>query len=206
MIYKVFFYIINLGDNMDKERYKNLDIYEKLEYINKMLKEGYSQTKLEPIIGISRRTMSKQFNEIGYEYNKVTKQFESIIEVIEDNSALDEICVTAEITEEKQESSNLVVRGEQVNYKVLEELILNYKDMNNKLNEVYKWYQNSSKEVVIEDKKLVIEDFEGKLVSRSFKLYEPIQKEFTEFCKVNNKYKVQDLISQALKNFMNQYK
>ena len=191
---------------MDKERYKNLDIYEKLEYINKMLKEGYSQTKLEPIIGISRRTMSKQFNEIGYEYNKVTKQFESIIEVIEDNSALDEICVTAEITEEKQESSNLVVRGEQVNYKVLEELILNYKDMNNKLNEVYKWYQNSSKEVVIEDKKLVIEDFEGKLVSRSFKLYEPIQKEFTEFCKVNNKYKVQDLISQALKNFMNQYK
>ena len=191
---------------MDKERYKNLDIYEKLEYINKMLKEGYSQTKLEPIIGISRRTMSKQFNEIGYEYNKVTKQFESIIEVIEDNSALDEICVTAEITEEKQESSNLVVRGEQVNYKLLEEIILNYNDMNSKLNEVYKWYQNSSKEVVIEDKKLVIEDFEGKLVSRSFKLYEPIQKEFTEFCKVNNKYKVQDLISQALKNFMNQYK
>ena len=192
---------------MNKERYENLDIYEKLEYVNKMLKEGYSQTKLEPIIGISRRTMSTQLNEIGYKYNSKTRQFESIVEVIEeDNIALKETCMTAEATEEKQESSNLVVGGEQVNYKVLEELILNYNSMNNKLNEVYKWYQESSKEVVIENKKLVIEDFDGKLVSRSFKLYESIQKEFTDFCKVNNKYKVQDILCQAIKEYMEKYK
>lgn len=114
--------------------------------------------------------------------------------------------MTAEPAEEKQESSNLVVGGEQVNYKVLEELILNYSTMNSKLNEVYKWYQESINKVVIEDKKLVIEDFEGKLVSRSFKLYEPIQKEFTDFCKMNNKYKVQDILCQALKEYMDKYK
>lgn len=191
---------------MNKERYANLDVYQKLEYINKMLKEGYSQTKLEPIIGISRRTMSKHFNNIGYEYNSITRQFESIIEVVEDNDALNEVCMTTETAEEKQESSNLVVGGEQVNYKVLEELILNYSSINNKLNEVYQWYQESSNKVVIEDKKLVIEDFEGKLVSRSFKLYESIQKEFTDFCKMNNKYKVQDILCQALKNFMDQHR
>lgn len=128
---------------MDKE-FGKVDIYEKLEYVNKMLRDGYSQTKLEPIIGISRKAMSTQLNEIGYKYNLKTKQFESIVEVVEDNNALNEVCMTAEITEEKQESSNLVVAGEQVNYKVLEELILNYSSMNNKLNEVYKWYQESS--------------------------------------------------------------
>ncbi len=191
---------------MDEKQYKELNVYEKLEYINKMLKEGYSQTKLEPIIGMSRKTMSKEFNDIGYKFNKTTKQFESMVEIIEDNNALDEICMTAEPAEEKQESSNLVVGGEQVNYKVLEELILNYSTMNSKLNEVYKWYQESINKVVIEDKKLVIEDFEGKLVSRSFKLYEPIQKEFTDFCKMNNKYKVQDILCQALKEYMDKYK
>ena len=38
--------------------------------------------------------------------------------------------------------------------------------------------------------KFVIDDLEDKLVSRSFKLYEPIQKEFADFYKVNNRYKV----------------
>lgn len=64
---------------------------------------------------------------------------------------------------------------------------------------------NGIKKVVIKDKKLVIEDFEGKLVSRSFKLYESIQKEFTDFCKMNNKYKVQDILCQALKEYMEKY-
>ena len=191
---------------MDEKQYKELNVYEKLEYINKMLKEGYSQTKLEPIIGMSRKTMSKEFNDIGYKFNKTTKQFESIVEIIEDNNALDEICMTAEPAEEKQESSNLVVGGEQVNYKVLEEIILNYNDMNCKLNEVYKWYQESSKEVVIEENKLVIGNFEGKLISRSFKLYEPIQKDFAEFCKVNNRYKVQDILCQFIKDGLEKYK
>lgn len=34
---------------MNKEYCGNLDIYVKLEYINRMLKEGYCQTKLEYI-------------------------------------------------------------------------------------------------------------------------------------------------------------
>ena len=56
--------------------------------------------------------------------------------------------------------------------------------MNGKLDEVYSWCQKSSKKIVIENKKLTIDNFEGKLVSRSFKLYEPIQKEFADFAKL----------------------
>lgn len=181
----------------------NLEIMKQIEFINKKLKEGYTLTKLdnENIIS-SRKTISNRFKKVGYEFNKETKQFESIVEIIEANSIL----IPIDQTEDKQQSSNLVVEGEQVNNKLLEEIILNYNTMNSKLDEVYNWYQKSSKKIVIEDKKLTIDNFEGKLVSRSFKLYEPIQKEFADFCKVNNRYKVQDILCQFIKEGLEKYK
>ena len=54
--------------------------------------------------------------------------------------------------------------------------------------------------------KLVIDDFEGNVISRTFKIYEPIQKEFVEFCNANNKYKIQDIISQFIKEWLEKYK
>ena len=58
---------------------------------------------------------------------------------------------------------------------------------------------------VVGTERLSVEDFEGDIVVRSYKLYESIQKEFADFCKVNNKYKVQDILSQALKEFLDKY-
>lgn len=135
---------------------------------------------------------------MGYELNKESNQYENTIEIVRPE---EEIITT---NTQKQESSNIVVRGDQVNNKALEQLIINYADMNDKLNEVYKWYQKSSNNVVIEDK-LEIDDFEGEVVVRSYKLYEPIQKEFAEFCS-SSKYRVQDILSQALKEFLDKYK
>ncbi|HDF2484586.1 TPA: hypothetical protein PC450_004257, partial [Clostridioides difficile] len=40
-----------------------------------------------------------------------------------------------------------------------------------------------------------IKKFEGKTVSRCYRLYEEVQKEFSKFCKENSNYKVQDILS-----------
>ena len=185
---------------MNKDMFNELDILEQIDFINKKLKEGYSLSKLdnENIIS-SRKTISNRIKKVGYELNKESNQYENTIEIVEPE---EKEIVAKDI--EKQESSNLVVQGEQVNNKALEQLILNYADMNDKLNEVYKWYQESSNNVVIEDK-LEINDFEGNVVVRSYKLYEPIQKEFAEFCS-SSKFRVQDILSQALKEFLEKYK
>lgn len=76
-------------------------------------------------------------------------------------------------------------------------------DMNEKLEEVYLWYKDQEKQ---SNNKLIIEDFEGDVISRAFKIYEPIQKEFVEFCKSNKKYKIQDIISQFIKEGLEKYK
>ena len=185
---------------MDNYVLNALDIMDQIEFINKKLKEGYSLSKLDrDNIISSRKTISNRFKKVGYELNKETNQYENTIEIVKPEAK--EI-ITKDV--QKQESSNNVVRGNQVNNKVLEQLMLNYADMNEKLNEVYNWYQESSNNVVIEDK-LEIDDFEGKIVVRSYKLYEPIQKEFAEFC-AGSKYRVQDILSQALKEFLDKYK
>jgi len=78
-----------------------------------------------------------------------------------------------------------------------------FDDMYLKLNEVYEWYksQNNSSEC----KDLNIDEFEGNPVSRSYKIYPDIQIEFKEFCDKHKQYKVQDLVSQAFKNFLDLY-
>jgi len=78
-----------------------------------------------------------------------------------------------------------------------------FEDMCLKFNEVYEWYksQNNSSEC----KDLKIDEFEGNPVSRSYKVYPGIQLEFKEFCDKHKQYKVQDLVSQAFKNFLNLY-
>lgn len=174
----------------------DLDIIEQIHFINEKLKEGYSLSRLdkENIIS-SRKTISNRFKKIGYELNKDTNQYESIISIVEGDKSEDK--------EPILESSNKVVRGDQANNKLLEEIILNYADMNDKLEEVYNWYLKSSDKVVSDD--LKIHDFEGEVVTRSYKIYEPIQKEFAEYCS-SSKYRVQDLISQALKDFLEKYR
>lgn len=182
---------------MERNEFDELKAIEQVKYINKKLNEGNTLTNICKSIGIGRTTIRDRFKIISYEYNKTTKQYESFIEIIE----ADNIDKKSEILE----SSNKVVGATLDKRKVLEDIVLNYSDMNNKFNEMYEWYKLQSSEKVVEDKKLVIDDFEGEVVTRSYKLYESIQKEFAEFCK-GNKYKVQDILSQAIKDFLDKHK
>lgn len=82
----------------------DLDIIEQIHFINEKLKAGYSLSRLdkENIIS-SRKTISNRFKKIGYELNKDTNQYESIIEVVEGDKSEDK--------EPILESSNKVVQG-----------------------------------------------------------------------------------------------
>lgn len=77
-------------------------------------------------------------------------------------------------------------------------------EINGKLDEVYSWY--SKEKNLIEQEELKINKFEGNPINRTFKLYPHIQNQFKKFCEEHNTYKVQDIISQALYEFMIKYK
>ena len=196
---------------MERDEFDNLTVLEQVNYINSVLSKGDTLTKVCKYIGIGRTTIRDRFEKIGYKYDSSSKIYKSIIDIVE-NDSFD--------IKKTQESSNKVVMSETPdnsnetkkdipggNYNIkLLNMINDYEENLNKLNKVYEWFINSSNnENILNLHKLEIGDFEGELVSRSFKLYTPIQEEFTNFCKKNSKYKVQDIHSQALREFMDKY-
>lgn len=60
---------------MNKEEFKKLDILKQISIINKVLKEGKTLTSFSEEIGISRKTISKKFSNIGYKYSQSKKQY-----------------------------------------------------------------------------------------------------------------------------------
>ncbi|MDU3776258.1 MAG: hypothetical protein E7G47_13695 [Clostridium perfringens] len=60
---------------MNKEQFKNIEIFEQIEYVNNILKEGKTLTLFSEEIGISRKTISKNFSKAGYKYSQSKKQY-----------------------------------------------------------------------------------------------------------------------------------
>lgn len=195
---------------MNKTEFNSLDVMEQIEYINKSLLEGNTLTNICKSIGIGRSTIRDRFKKVSYEYNKAINQYESIVEIVEAGTIAPAEAnepIKEDIKPFVQESSNLVVGTELYkNNEILINMINNYDDNLSKLNELYDWYKLQSSNKVVQTEKFKVDDFEGDIVVRSYKLYEPIQREFLEFCKKNNKYKVQDILSQALKEFLEKYR
>lgn len=191
---------------MNKTEFNNLDVLEQIEYINKNLLEGNTLTNVCKNIGIGRSTIRDRFKKVSYEYNKATNQYESIIEIIEAETVAPAGAnkpIKEDIKPIIQQSSNLVVGTDS---EILSHIINNYDDNLSKLNEMYNWYKLQSSNKVVQTEKFKVDDFEGDIVVRSYKLYEPIQREFLEFCKKNNKYKVQDILSQFIKEGLEKYR
>ncbi len=172
---------------MDRYTFDNLPIKEQIQYINNKLLESNTLTNICKDISIGRTTIRNRFKQHGYEFNPAKKLYMSIVEVVE------------------LESSNKVVVADTDNTNDLKDILYNFNEMNTKLNEVYKWYESQSSNKVVRTDKLNIDDFKGNIVTRSYKVYENVQKEFVAFCEANKKYRVQDIVSQALKDFMDKY-
>ena len=95
-----------------------------------------------------------------------------------------------------------------MNNQVLQNIIDKYTAMYNKLEDMYNWYETAvikADDVIDYVTLLKVDDFDGAIVPRSYKLYEPVAKEFAEFCKANNKYKIQDILSQFIREGIDKY-
>lgn len=60
---------------MNKEEFKKLDTLSQINLVNKILKEGKTLTAFSEEVGVSRKTISKNFSKIGYKYSQSKKQY-----------------------------------------------------------------------------------------------------------------------------------
>lgn len=58
---------------MNKEQFKKLDTLAQIDHVNNNLKEGKTLTAFSEEVGISRKTISKNFSKVGYKYSQSKK-------------------------------------------------------------------------------------------------------------------------------------
>ena len=157
----------------NREEFDSLEVIDQIEYINKELEKN-NLTEICKKIKISRSTIRERFFKQDYVYDKIQNKY---------------ICINKannKAQEENKCKNNTNVSRD--NLKALERRI--------------KALEDKIKRQPINDIDINIKKLKGNTVSRCYRVYEEVQKEFSKFCKENSNYKVQDLLSMALYEYM----
>lgn len=213
---------------MIKESFNKLEVLEQLEYINNELLKGESLRSISEKLSMSKTTIRDRFKKIGYIYNAETKQYykddtinvqhqitleehartveqatEPTDEVIQkDNDSISEVAII-----EKRNANPLDLQ-EYMDFKNTLSDVKELLEMKDQLKEVIQSY-NSSKNIIdipaLQELKIDISKFEGDPKSRLIKIYSNVNDAWMGFCKVNNQFKMQDLYSMALLEYIDKY-
>lgn len=188
---------------MNKEEFNKLDITSKIEYFNEKLNEGLTVTEIRKGLEIGESKWQNEAKANGYKYDQKTKNYRKVTEIIQFSNGSDDsnsLVVNAGVG--YKDNLHVVVAGEEYK-KVIKEL-QDIKSMYSKFEQMYNWYELQQQ--VVEKEQLRIEANDNEIVTRSFKIYGDVYKEFMDFTKEHKEYRVQDIVSQALKELVTKYK
>lgn len=192
---------------MIKGEFDSLKIEEQITCINSKLKEGLSLTKLCKNIGIARSTISGRFKRNGYILDKNDNIYKSITEVHSDNTLKSNIEVYESTPDEFKQNNNSISPKKEDFMQLLtaKDKLLDLVNMHTDLNDMLEDYRLNKKIIDIPEFKVQSDRFKGELKPKTFKVYESVLNDFLDFAKVQD-YKTQDIISQALVEFLDRYK
>jgi len=189
---------------MDKKDFNLLTIEKQINYINDLLKDNKSIISICEDIGIGRTTVRTRFKELNYKYNTNTKQYiksSSKALIPKDNSSI----INKVIPKHNKSKSEVAITKDDLLIKEVKELL----DMKDDLKELIH-YHNRNKNIVnvIEPVELKVDKdkFKGGLKGRLIKVYDNVNNDWIEFCKSNSQFKMQDLYSMALLDYIEKFK
>lgn len=209
--------------DMSYEELIKLDIHEQINYLNNRLDKGLSVKEIRDVLGVGERKLQKYLKSINYKYDQkirnyilVTKVSDAVIEGSEkvlnyNNNQL--------VVKDKTEANIKPVEAERANplpveftdYDKLIKMVNTYEAMSkrmeqmDKYEEMLQWYELQKSVIDVTPPKLEILPTDAEPVTRSFKIYPDVNNDFKKFCSKNDNYKVQDIISFAIRQFLDTY-
>lgn len=181
---------------MNKDQFNNLDFMEKIEYLNNKLKEGQTVIRIREDIGIGEKALQREIKANGYKYNNKERQYMPTTEATTKSTT--EILPTIVVDE-----NTIVVPKQQQqilgylenNFEVLQEFLEKYKSTTKATTET------TTNHIVIN----LVDDKHLNPKPKSIRINEFIYQDWQKFCDTKH-YSKQDLISMALKEYMEKYK
>ena len=188
---------------MNKEQFNKLNFIDKIDYLNNKLKEGQTVTRIREEIGIGEKALQREIKANGYRYNSKERQYIPTTEATTKSTT--EVLPT--IVEDKNtivgnESTFVVPKQQQQilgylenNFEILQEFLEKYKSTTKATTET------TTNHIVIN----LVDDKHLNPKPKSIRINEFIYQDWKNFCETKH-YSKQDLISMALKEYMEKYK
>lgn len=189
---------------MNKDKFNKLEISQQIDFINSKIQDNNSITSVCKEIGVGRSTIRDRFKKANYSYSKDLNKYIYIepTEVSKELKNNNNSCNTSDI----YNNSNTSLAEDNPVFTVIEksnkdfqnnmiDLVNNY-DVLKEIIELHRRNTSVIKQQIIID----LDDSENKLTS--LRVNTSILEKFNEFCKQNNQFTKADLLSQAMKDFM----
>lgn len=180
-----------------------------INYINDLLNEGKTVKEVRTILNKSEKKFQKEIKELGYKYNQKLKQYEYITS--------DDKCMTSvsKISRYPIQQDIMLVDDKGMTVNIQQDLksnIINLANDYDKIQEVLSWFENrtddSSMTEVIEviNKGIKINLPQSETIRTTIRINKIIWDKFDQFAQENKEFNKQDLMAQALEEYMNNFK
>lgn len=180
---------------MNTIEFEKLDIKEKIEYINAKLKEGKTVIKIREDIGISEKYLQREIKKGGFKYNQKLRQYLPTTETTTTSTTNNELYVVPNNTIVVDKNKMNILNYLEENFSVLNEFIEKYKATTTSTTEI------TTQSIVIN----LVDDKHLSPNPKSIRINEFVYRDWQKFCEDNKYYLKQDLISMALKEYMNNH-
>lgn len=164
-----------------------------IDQVNKYLKEGNSVVEIRKKLGIGEKLFQKQIKQLGYKYNQKIKQYEPLDVSFDATNIIN------------YDNHTVVINKKDFDLSKITDLIDSYDD----IKQVLDWfknreYDNSIIEVVPNNKiEINIDTEETKRTT--ILVNNKIYNDFNEFCNKHREFDKKDLLSMALKEYIQKY-
>lgn len=194
---------------MDLNEFMGLSIQDQIQYINNQLDQGLKMDQIRSNIGIGEKKLQRHIKDNNYKYDNKTKRYICNMNMLQDpvHSEIKPSEATGEVTKVIEHKYNMNVLQEVLEPDNQQKLI-NMLQMYDKLQDMYKWYeiqQLQDKVVDMDPPEIKVNINNDEVLTRSFRVYKNIYDKWNNFCKENSNYKVLDLLSMALDEYIEKY-
>lgn len=196
---------------MNKEEFNKLEVLDQITYINNQLENNCSVTSVCKSIGIGRSTVRDRFKKSNFSYSKDSNKYvhnKYITDVIQTNIEADNGCVSSDIKKENNNNITGVIQKDTVTEiinKSDEEIKNNLLDLVNNYDVLKDIIELHRRNTSVIKQQVVIDIEESDSQLATLRVNRKVLEQFNEFCKNNKQYKKVDLLSQAMKEFIEKY-
>ncbi len=184
---------------MDRKEFDTLEIIDQVDYINSLLKEKNTLTNISDSLGIGRTTLRNRFKKIGFVFNKENNSYIKV----------DDKSMTSVINKENDECHTLVINTN------LKSNIIDIAENHENIMKMLKWFESDDRsmtkdiptiiEVIDEGIKIELPEDIDKDYRTTVRVNKEIWSRFKSFTEKNKQFTQKNLLSQALKEFIDKY-